>query len=920
MNRTDPSQNFIERYAHPLDALFLPKTVAIVGAKDTPGSVGRTLLVNLKESFNGKILPINPKREEVLGLKCYPTLASTGIPIDLAIIVTPAQTVPDLMIECVEAGVKSVIIISAGFKELGEKGLHLEEQILKSARKGKIPIIGPNCLGVMNPIYGLNATFAKGIALPGNLAFISQSGAMCTSILDWSYKEKIGFSAFISIGSMVDVNWGTLIDYLGDDPHTHSLLLYMETIGDARAFLTAAREVALKKPIIVIKPGRSEAAAKAAASHTGSLAGSDDVFDAALERVGVLRVNSISELFGMASVLSRQPLPKGPKLTIITNAGGPAVLATDAVTMNRAELSTIDKKTENLLNHVLPDAWSHSNPIDILGDADEKRYNDTLNIISKDPDSDGLLIILSPQDMTDPLAIAKGVEKFAKSYQKTLLTSWMGGDFVQSGIAVLNQAKIPVFEYPDDAAKTFGTMWHYSQNLQSLYETPSISDSLSVDENQEKIKERKKVVATLFNENSKLNRTLLTEYESKQLLEAYNIPTVQTYEAMTKEKAVELANAIGFPVVVKLSSKTITHKSDVGGVKLNIKNAVDVENAFEDIKASVHNHAGPGHFDGVTVQKMAKMRGYELILGSSTDPQFGPVLLFGLGGQLVEVFKDSALGFPPLSRLVAKKLMAKTAIYEALLGVRGKAPVDMIELENVLIKFSNMIAENPRIKEFDINPLIVSDSGVLALDARVVLHDWTISDDQLPRLSIRPYPSQYKQTFLLNNKTPVTLRPILPEDEPLIVQFHKELSEKSVRQRYFEFMSLHERVAHDRLIRICFADYDRDIPLIVEIENKDQDKEIIGMGRLRRIFGTNNAQIKMIIADSYHGLGLGTKLLQSLLEVAEKENIGQVDAHILSENMGMIKICKRLGFNVMTNSQGSEQDLIVHMRWTAKQK
>lgn len=896
VNRTDPSQNFIDRYAHPLDALFLPKTVAVVGAKDDPGSVSKTILTNLIQgSFAGKIFPINPKRNEVLGLTCYPSLSSIGKEIDLAIIVTPAHTVPAIIEECVSAKVKSVIIISAGFKELGEAGIKLEEEILKHAQKGNMPIIGPNCLGVMNPIYGLNATFAKGMALPGNLAFISQSGAMCTAILDWSFKEKIGFSSFVSIGSMVDVNWGTLIDYLGDDPNTHSLLLYMETVGDVRSFLTAAREVALEKPIIIIKPGRSEAAAKAAASHTGSLAGSDDVFDAALERVGVLRVNTIAELFGMASVLSRQPLPKGPNLSIVTNAGGPAVLATDAATLNRAELTPMNVVLEKELNDYLPPAWSHSNPIDILGDADVTRYENTLKVLAKDPQLDGLLVILSPQDMTDPQKTAEGVAEFSKTFKKTLLASWMGGDFVQKGIDVLNQEKIPVFEYPDDAAKTFGAMWQYSQNLQNLYETPTFSEDVSLDEKNELLEKRKKAVATLLKEVSKNGRTLLTEYESKLLLQIYDIPVVITYQASTKEEAVELAQKIGFPVVVKLSSKTITHKSDIGGVKLNLKTSNEVSNAFDDINKAVLDLAGGNHFEGVTVQKMVKTNGYELILGCSTDPQFGPVLLFGLGGQLVEVFKDSSLGFPPLNKLLAKKMMAKTSIYEALLGVRGKAAVDMEILEETLVKFSRMIIENPRILECDINPLIASESGVIALDARFVLHGWAIEDKDLPQLAIRAYPSQYVENFRLQDGSNIVLRPIRPEDEPLLVQFHKELSEKSIRQRFFAFMSLSERVAHDRLIRICFTDYDRDISLVAE-KTTVENKEIIGVARLGRVPGTQHAQVKLIIADAYHNLGLGTKLIKNLLEIAKKEKIDQVDVHILAENEGMIKICHKLGF------------------------
>lgn len=891
--RTDPSQNFIERYPQPLDALFLPQSVAVIGAKDDAGSVGSTIMNNLKSGgFKGSIYPINPKRTEVWGIRCYPSITAVPGPVDLVVIVTPAATVPKIVAECVDAGVKSCIIISAGFKELGPSGIKLEEEILYHAHRGKMPVIGPNCLGVMNPIHGLNATFARGMALPGNLAFISQSGAMCTAVLDWSYRENIGFSAFVSIGSMADVNWGTLIDYLGSDPNTRSLLLYMETIGDARSFLTAAREVALEKPIIVIKAGRSQAAAQAAASHTGSLAGSDEVFDAALERVGVLRVNSISELFSMASVLSRQPRPKGPGLTIVTNAGGPAVLATDSTVLNNAELASLSDGTVKELDAFLPAAWSHSNPVDILGDANAVTYAKTLEVLSKDKESDGLLVILSPQDMTDPTMTAKALKSYAHLPGKPLLASWMGGDAVSEGTKILNEAGIPVFEYPDDAAKTFAMMWKYSQNIQTLYETVDVGHIQGIVNGTQT-----KQVQRLLQVVQEKGRTLLTEAESKQLLSIYGIPVVETHLAKTVAEAVEQAKKMGFPLVLKLSSETITHKTDVGGVKLNLKTLEEVAKAFEEIKENVTRLAGAEHFGGVTVQRMVPTGGYELILGSSTDPQFGPVLLFGSGGQLVEVYKDSALAIPPLNNNLARRFMEKTKVFEALKGVRGRKPVDLTALEDLLVNFSRLVVDNRRIKECDINPLVVSSDGMIALDARIVLHEVDVPDNELPKLAIRPYPLNYVFKTTLKDGSKVVLRPIRPEDELLIVEFHRELSENSVRQRYFEFMSLNERVAHERLIRICFTDYDREWTTVAEI-NENGNKKIIGVGRMFQVPGTRYARFTMIIVDKYHNLGLGTQLLQHLIDIAKQENMAMIDARILSENDGMIKICKKLGFEV----------------------
>lgn len=905
--RTDPSQNFMERYPQPLDALFLPSSVAVIGAKDTPGSVGFTIVNNLKTGgFKGRLYPVNPKRSQVLGLTCYPSVGQLPERVDLAVIVTPAATVPKIVEECVAAKVRSAIIISAGFKELGPEGIRLEEEILLYARKGELPIIGPNCLGVMNPIHGLNATFARGMALPGHLAFISQSGAMCTAVLDWSYREKIGFSAFVSIGSMADVNWGTLIDYLGSDPHTHSLLLYMETVGDARSFLTAAREVALEKPIIVIKAGRSQAAAKAAASHTGSLAGSDEVFDAALERVGVLRVNSISELFSMASVLSRQPRPRGPRLSIVTNAGGPAVLATDATVQNHAELTPLENETIEALNKFLPPAWSHSNPIDILGDATPEVYAKTLEVLAKDEHTDGVLVILSPQDMTDPSGTAEHLIPFAKLPGKPILASWMGGEAVKLGTQMLTEANIPVFEYPDDAAKTFGTMWRYSKNLQSIYETPNIGQIEDFAQEETQSKQVQRLIEGIFSQG----RTLLTEAESKDLLRAYGIPVVETVFAATAEDAVVLAKKMGFPIVVKLSSETITHKTDVGGVKLNLQNAEDVAKAFHEIKTNVERLASAKDFDGVTVQRMIPRGGYELILGSSTDPQFGPVLLFGTGGQLVEVFKDRALAIPPLNSTLARRFMEKTKIYEALKGVRGMKAVDLEALEDILINFSRLVVENRRIKECDINPLVISEQEIIALDARIILHEASVKDGDLPKLAIRPYPMHYVRNIVLKDGTPVVLRPMRPEDEKLLVAFHRHLSEDSVRQRYFAFMTLVERVAHERLIRLCFTDYDREWSLVAQIETEEGPR-IIGVSRLMRIPGTSYGRFSMIIIDEYHHLGLGTQLLEQTLRIAQQENIERIDALILSENDVMLKLCEKHGFTIEPDKESN----VIRARW-----
>lgn len=885
---TDPSQNFMASYPPALDLIFLPKNIAVIGAKDNVGSVGRTLLLNLiSGKFQGKIYPINPKRSHVLDLPAYPRVQDVPEPIDLAVIVTPAKTVPGIVRDCVEANVKGIIIISAGFKELGPEGVLLEQEVLDAVRGKNIPIIGPNCLGVMHPATGLNASFARGIALPGNIAFISQSGAMCTAVLDWSFTERIGFSAFGSIGSMIDVGWGDLIRYFGNDPLTDSILIYMETIGDPRAFLSAARAIALEKPIIVIKPGRSQEAARAAASHTGSLTGSDEVFDAALERVGVLRVNSIAELFHMAKVLGKQPRPKGPNLHIITNAGGPAVLATDAAVMAGAKIPPLSLETEKKLNEFLPAPWSHANPIDVLGDADAACYAKTMDVLAKDPESDGLLVVLSPQDMTDPIGTAEVLRAYSKTHGKSVLASWMGGGFVKPGIEILNNAGIPTFEYPDAAAWSFASMWAYNENLISLYETPMTL--LSKNGELPRIEEAR----VLINKVLKEGRTLLSEVESKQLLLAYGIPAVQTVIAINEQEAVEIAKKIGFPVVLKLFSHTITHKSDFGGVKLNITTEAEVKKAFEDIYNTTVKAAGIECFQGVTVQPMIKTKGIELIFGSSCDPQFGPVLLFGSGGVMVEIFKDHALGFPPLNSTLAKRMMRKTKIYEALKGFRGQKQVSIRSLEDILVSFSLMIANEPWIKECDINPLLASGDTFIALDARIVLHSPDLTEDQLPRLSIRPYPMQYITEKELKSGERICLRPVRLEDEPALGAFHKDLSENSVRQRYFEFKTLSERVAHDRLVQICTNDFDHQIALVAEIKSS-----IMGVARLARIGNGTVADLKILIGDAFQRKGLGTLFVTELLRIAKIEGIEEVIATVLSENSGMIHILKRAGFEL----------------------
>ena len=888
LHRPDPSLDIWKARSHPLDPIFLPRSVAVVGATEREGSVGRTVLWNLiSHPFGGTVYPVNPKRHQVLGIRAYERLSALPEPVDLAIIAIPAAGVPAVIQECVEAGVKGAIVLSAGFKEIGPEGLELEKAIQEAAR-GKLRLIGPNCLGIQNPHTGLNATFAAQMARPGNVGFISQSGALCTSILDWSLRENVGFSAFISLGSMLDVGWGDLIDYLGEDPHTHSIVLYMESIGDARSFVSAAREVALSKPIIVIKAGRTQAAAQAAASHTGSLTGSDAVLDAAFRRCGVLRVDHIEELFDMAEVLAKQPRPQGPHLSILTNAGGPGVLATDALIRAGGSLAQLSPQTVEQLNSILPPHWSHGNPIDILGDAGPERFAQALEIVLRDPASQGCLVILTPQAMTDPTATAaKVVETWRRSgSRQPILASWMGGDLVDAGEQILNQAGIPTYRYPDQAARVFSYLWRFSDNLKALYETPTLLPATAVEGER---------VQQILGQARQQGRRLLTEVESKEILAAYGIPVVPTRVANSPEAAVEAAAEMGYPVVLKLYSHTLTHKSDVGGVQLNLPDAEAVRRAFAQIRRNVSEKAGPEHFQGVTVQPMIRTDGYELILGSSEDPQFGPVLLFGSGGQLVEVFQDRAIGLPPLNTTLARRLMENTLIYKALKGVRGRRAVNLEALEQLLVRFSQLVAEQRQIQEIDINPLLASGEQLLALDARVILR----SEQEPPvPLAIRPYPSQYSWPF----REGITIRPIRPEDEPLVIQFHRHVSDYSIYLRYFHPIKYSARIAHERLIRICFNDYDREIALVAE--KQEPEATILGISRLSKKHGLpEEAEFALLVADPYQRQGIGTELLTRLIQVARCEGIRRLVGEVLSENEGMRRLCRRLGFQLLPSPE-----------------
>lgn len=870
---------------HSLDAVFRPASVAIVGATDRPGSVGRSVLWNL---FSGRldvaIYPVNPHHDSLLGHACYATLDALPGPVDLAVVAVPARSVPDVIERCGAAGVKAAIVLSAGFRETGPQGIALETQILERARHYGMRIVGPNCLGVMSPATGLNATFASVAALSGNVAFISQSGALGTAVLDWSVTQNVGFSHFISVGSMLDVGWADIIDYLGDDPQTQSLVMYMESIGDAPAFLSAARSASFTKPIVVLKAGRTAAAAKAAASHTGALAGKDAVYDAVFARCGVLRVESIDELFSAADALGKQPRPPGNALTIITNAGGAGVLATDALIRGGGTLSSLSAQTKEALDGMLPAHWSKQNPIDVLGDADAERYAHAFEIAASDPATDGLLAIFAPQAVSDAKTVAERLRAAARPPNKTVLATWMGGADIAAGVTLLEQAGIPTFAYPEEAVRAFNALWRYDAGIRRLYETPARAQASPADRD---------AAAVCIDTVRQEQRTVLTESESKAILLAYGIDAVSAQPAASAEAAVRAAQSTGYPVAVKLHSKVFTHKSDVGGVHLGVTSDNQVRQAFDAIGQRARTAGGPDAFLGVVVEPMAPADGIELILGSSIEPGFGPVLLFGAGGVLVEILHDYALALPPMTTTLARQLMQQTRIFAALGGVRGRRPVDTGALEQLIVRFADLVVEHPRIREIEINPLLASADALVAVDARIILHDPNVTDGDLPQPAIRPYPVQYIGSWTSPSDQRFDIRPVRPDDEPLVAHFAHGLSARSLYLR-FGHAQRPDRFGHRELSRACFVDYRREMVLVAL--PSAAPGEIAGIARLMRRPHGSDAEFALVVNDARQGQGLGTALLQRLIEVGREEGLARIVGYVLAENAAMLDVCRALGF------------------------
>ena len=876
---------------HILDKFFQPESIAVVGASPKENSIGRILVENLKkDGFPGRLYPINPKHGEILGIPAFPSVTAVGAAIDLAIVAVPIQGVPEIMQECAQAKVHGVIIISAGGKEVGEAGQKIEADIHAAAQAGGIRYLGPNCMGILCPHTHLNASFAAQSVRPGSVALLSQSGAICSAILDMADAQNMGFSHFVSIGSMADLDFAEMIDYLGNNDRAKSIIIYMENLVHHRAFMSAARSVSRVKPIIVVKSGRSEAAARAAASHTGALAGLDEAYNAAFRRAGIIRVDTIAQLFNCAEALGKMSRPLGGELAIITNAGGPGVMAVDALSKWHLEPAPLSPETLANLDQVLPPFWSRNNPVDILGDAPPERYLEATRRLLVAPEISGAVVLLSPQAMTAPTGVAQALIPEIKKQAKPVFAVWMGAQHVAAGIHQLNESNIPTYETPEDAVDTFMEMYSYTRNLELLQETPP---RLSAD-----LKVNTKQARTFIDECFKRQTLLLTEVEAKAILSAYGIPVNPTVTASSAAAAVAAAQKLGFPVVAKIHSPDISHKSDVDGVRTFLKSAAEVAAAFEDIVSRAHTAKPDAKIFGVTVQTQVEKSSLELILGAKKDPQFGPLLLFGLGGILTEILRESSVDLPPLNLLLARRLMERTRFYQLLQGYRNIPPANLDLLAEILVRLSQLVTDFPEIEELDMNPLLIANGLPVCVDARILLAPSAVP---APRhLIIAPYPNQYESDWLLEDGTPVLLRPMKPEDESLVAEFLSLCSEETV---YFRYFKLIKKWTHEMLIRFTQNDYDRELGLMA-IGQPPGPEIMQGVSRLVMAADRSTAEFAVIVADPWQGKGLGEKLIERVIEIARDNEVKSLWGEVLATNLPMLGLVKKLGFTIGESDDG----------------
>jgi len=892
--------------SHYLKSLFSPTSIAMFGASDRADSVGQVVFENLLSGgFKGDIYPINPKRDEVQGQKAYPTLEAVDRHIDLAIVATPAATVPGIVEECGAAGTKVMIILSAGFREVGPVGRALEDKVHDLARSYGIRFMGPNCLGLLRPSIGLNATFGNNNASEGSVALVSQSGALCTAFLDWAENRDVGFSAVVSTGIAADLDFGDILDYLAGDPETKSIILYVEGIHDARRFMSGLRAAARAKPVVVIKAGRHSEGAAASMSHTGALVGGDAAFTAAVNRSGVVRVETISQVFAAAGTLSSRYRSGGDHIAVITNAGGPAVLAADHVPEVGLHLAELGEETIEALSDALPATWSHGNPVDIIGDAPPERYQAAVDICLKDPAVDAVLVILTPQAMTKPQEVADAVVVAAEHHAKPIVTSWMGGRQVNPARQTFRQAGIPTFNTPEAAIDAMHYLAAYKANQKLLLQTPE-KLPLALREERPNVEAARLIIESAIADK----RSVLTEPESIALLQAFHIPTVRNGIARSPEEALVVAVSMGFPVVMKILSDDISHKSDVGGVKLGIKSAADVRGAYRELMETVREARPEAVLDGVTVEQMRRSpTAREIMVGVISDPVFGPVISFGAGGTWVEVMKDVSIALPPLSDRLARNLISRTKISKMLDQYRNLPASDVESIVDVLLRVSNMACELPWLKEMDINPLFVDEHGIVAVDARVVVGIPQPSQDPYHHMAIHPYPADLATQFQLPDGTNVTVRPIRPEDAEIEADFVRNLSEEA---KYFRFMHAVHELTPEMLVRFTQIDYDREMALIAVTVDEEGFETEHGVARYVTNPDQNSCEFALVVSDEFQGFGVARRMMSRLMEVARAGGLDMMEGEVLANNRKMLELVESMGFQI----QPSVDDPAIKYVWT----
>lgn len=870
-----------------LDALFKPASIALVGASEEPSSIGAVLAKNLLNGgYQGRIMLVNPKHIKIHNMTCYPDIVHLPETPDLAIIATPPATVPELVRSLGSKGTKGAVVITAGFAEAAAwQGKELQQALLDAAKPHLLRLIGPNCLGILLPGVGVNASFSHINASSGKLAFVTQSGAIVTAMLDWAEAQGIGFSHIVSLGDMCDVDFGDMLNYLANDRNTRAILLYIEAVSSSRKFMSAARAAARMKPLIVVKGGRHAEGARAAASHTGALAGSDAVYDAVFRRSGMLRVYSIEELFDAAEILATFQRPNGDKLAILTNGGGLGVLAADALIEQGGKLAELSPKTTEDLDQVLPQSWSGGNPVDIIGDAQGSRYADALNILAEDKNVDAVLVLNCPTAVASGTEAAKAVmDTMANNTKLRLLTSWVGNGTASEARALFAANRIPSYPTPEQAVKAFMHVVDYYAGLEILAQTPpSVPEQFAVD-----YEAVNRAIAAVLKES----RSWLTETESKQVLQAYGIPLVMPQNAGSPEEAAAISADLGTSVALKILSPDITHKSNVGGVALDIVGPAAVQAAAKEMMDRVAHALPDARIQGISVQPMVKRPGaYELIIGMVNDRQFGPIIMFGHGGTAVEVINDNALGLPPLNMHLAIELIARTRIYRLLRGYRDRPAVNIDGIALTLIKVAQLIMDHPEIVELDINPLLVDEYGVMALDARLRVEK--TDKPAAARLAIRPYPKELEETIPLGDGRTLLLRPIVPEDEPALKAAFAKLTSREVRLRFFISMNT---LSHMMGARLTQLDYDRDMALILTEPGIPGKTEVYGVVRICADPDNEQAEYAIVVRHDMTGMGLSIVLMRRIIDYARNRGIKEIYGDVLSENRVMLKLCKVFGF------------------------